>query len=84
MNNSVELYIVDLFNEGLSPYAIAERIPGYNHMKVRRVLKKLGIKSRDKSEAQANALKTGRAKHPKQKGGEAAYNDVEEGDNNGS
>jgi hypothetical protein len=66
--NSVELFIVELYNNGSSPYQIAEQLgDSWNHMKVRRILKKMGVKPRDKGEAQANALKTGRAKHPKQK-----------------
>lgn len=70
---------MELFKEGLSPYEIAEKIPGYNHMKVRRLLKKMGVKPRSKSEAQSNALKNGRAKLPKVKSdANGVYNSVEE------
>lgn len=65
--NSIEQYIIDLYKSGLSPYEIAEKIPNYNHMKIRRMLTKLGIPQRGKSEGQRTALASGRSKHPKQK-----------------
>lgn len=59
-------YIIKMYNNGLSPYEIAENLGnGWNHMRVRRVISKLGIPLRDKSEAQKNALRSGRALHPK-------------------
>jgi very-short-patch-repair endonuclease len=50
-------------DEGLSWRGIGELI-GANHNKVRRDAQKLGIKSRDKSQAQKVALEAGRSEHP--------------------
>lgn len=56
--------ILDLYNnQKLSPYEIATKLNTYPN-KVRRLLKKLGVQIRDKSEAQSLALTTGRHQHP--------------------
>lgn len=57
-------YLIDNYvNQLKSTYQIAEECNTYPN-KVRRILKKLGIPTRDKSEAQSEAIKTGRCQHP--------------------
>lgn len=51
------------YDEGKSTYEIAEKYHTYPN-KVRRLLKKAGKVIRSKGEAQANALREGRHKHP--------------------
>lgn len=56
--------ITDLYIDKLKSFAeIAERLGTYAN-KVRRDAKRLGINIRNKSEAQQNALQTGKTKHP--------------------
>lgn len=55
--------IIAWYEEGLSTYQIAEKLDTYP-TKISRALKALGIERRSKSEAQKNALETGRHKHP--------------------
>lgn len=55
--------IVELYESGLSPYQIAEKYGTYTQ-KIRRLLKKLEVPLRNKSEAQKKAIETGRSKHP--------------------
>jgi very-short-patch-repair endonuclease len=55
--------IVKMYTEEKSIPEIAEFFHTYPN-KIKRILKKLGIKIRDKSEAQSLALKSGRHKHP--------------------
>ena len=59
-----EQKIIELYeSEGKSTYEIAEYLNTYPN-KIRRVLKRHGVQLKGKSEAQKNALKGGRAKHP--------------------
>jgi len=65
----IELTIAHMYSEGKSPYEISEEltakgVPGYYPVKVRRLLKKMGIAIRDKSSAQTSAISTGRSPHP--------------------
>ena len=63
MNNE-DSVILELYQEGAwSTYQIAEKLGTYPN-KIRRVLKKHGVSLRDPSDAQKNALDTGRASHP--------------------
>lgn len=55
--------IVKRYENGDSPYKIASDL-GTNPTKIRRILERLGIKTRKKSEAQKIALQTGRSLHP--------------------
>ena len=55
--------ILKEYNKGASLHEIAENYKTYAN-KIRRLLKKLGVKMRDKSEAQSNAIKRDRKKHP--------------------
>lgn len=58
--------IIDLYTKNnKSTYEIAEIIGTYPN-KIRRLLIKNGIELKDKSEAQKNAIKTGKASHPTQ------------------
>ena len=50
-------------DENKSTYEIAELLNTYPN-KIRRTLKKLGCELKDRSEAQRNALQTGRINHP--------------------
>jgi len=57
--------LIELYLSGKSTYEIAEIVGNkWYANKVRRRLAKLGIQFRDKSSAQANALKSNRAPHP--------------------
>lgn len=63
MSNSLNIdEILTLYNNGESPYEIAEKLNTYPN-KIRRMLKKV-TKIRGKSEAQSKALASGRKKHP--------------------
>lgn len=67
--NSIEEYIIREYQNNKSPYEIAEQIKnaGINNWyanKVRRFLKKSGVKIRNKSESQKIALISGRGSHP--------------------
>ncbi len=70
MTSSLEEYIVNQYVVELkSPYEISENlieknISGYYPLKIRRLLKKLSIPLRDKSEAQKNCLNKNRSIHP--------------------
>lgn len=55
--------VVDLYEEGRSTYQIAELLSTYPN-KIRRILSKNGVKLKSRSQAQKNALVSGRAKHP--------------------
>jgi very-short-patch-repair endonuclease len=58
-----EKTVVDLYEEGSSTYQIAERFSTYPN-KIRRILSKNGVALKSRSQAQKNALVSGRAKHP--------------------
>ena len=59
-----EQNIIKLYSKkGKSTYEIAEEVGTYPN-KIRRILKKHGVELKSRSEAQENALKGGRAKHP--------------------
>jgi very-short-patch-repair endonuclease len=56
--------IIDLYNkQNKSTYEIAEIMQTYPN-KIRRILVKNGVELKDKSEAQRNAIKNGKATHP--------------------
>jgi very-short-patch-repair endonuclease len=56
--------VIDLYlKENKSTYEIAEIMETYPN-KIRRVLKKSGVELKNKSEAQKNAIKSGKTKHP--------------------
>jgi len=55
--------IVKRYESGDSPYKIASDL-GTNPTRIRRILKRLNVKIRQKSEAQKVALQTGRSSHP--------------------
>lgn len=56
--------IIDLYTKkNKSTYEIAETMKTYPN-KIRRILIKHGVELKDKSEAQKNAIQTGKAKHP--------------------
>lgn len=59
INKIISQYV----DEKMSVYEIAEENKTYGQ-KIRRLLKKNGVQLRDKSEAQAEALKRGRTEHP--------------------
>ena len=62
--NKQEKLILDLYNNQCwSTYQIAEKLDTYPN-KIRRFLKKNGIELRTSSDAQKNALGSGRAEHP--------------------
>ena len=64
--NKQEKIALDLYSNHLwSTYQIAEKLGTYPN-KIRRLLKKHGIDLRTSSDAQKNALGTGRASHPTQ------------------
>ena len=58
-----EQEIIELYEEGQSTYAIAESYGTYPN-KIRRILTKNGINLKTRSQAQKNALNSGRAAHP--------------------
>jgi len=55
--------IFKMYDEGRSPYEIAEVLKTYPN-KIRRILKKAGKPIRDRGEAQKKALASGRVAHP--------------------
>ena len=57
--NIINLYV----NEDWSTYKLAEKFNTYPN-KIRRILNKGGVALRNKSEAQKNAIKSGRSDHP--------------------
>ena len=63
MSKIDESYVIKKYGENFSTYSIAKELETYPK-KIERILKKNGIKLRSKSEAQALAIKSGRAKHP--------------------
>lgn len=63
MSSIDEEYVIEQYNQNKSTYHIAKELNTYPN-KIRRILKKHGYSMRDKSEAQAIALKSGRSKHP--------------------
>jgi very-short-patch-repair endonuclease len=63
MSKIDEGYVIKKYSENFSTYSIAKELDTYPK-KIERILKKNGIKLRSKSEAQALAIKSGRAKHP--------------------
>ena len=58
-----EAYVIQQYQENNSTYSIAKELNTYPK-KIERILKKNGYSLRNKSEAQALALKSGRSKHP--------------------
>ncbi len=58
-----EGYVLKKYQENSSTYSIAKELGTYPK-KIERILKKNGVTMRTRSEAQANAIKTGRSKHP--------------------
>ena len=58
-----DFLVREYVNNGQSTYWISEMLETYPN-KVRRALRFLGVKLKGKSEAQSNALKSGRHKHP--------------------
>lgn len=59
-----ELEVIELYkNHNKSTYQIAEELKTYPN-KIRRILVKHGVDLKSKSDAQKNALKGGRSKHP--------------------
>ncbi len=62
-NITNEQIMLNMYDNGASPYEIAEHLKTYPN-KVRRFLKKAGKTLRDKSAAQSLALTSGRHKHP--------------------
>lgn len=64
MTNKSEDYIINLYcEENKSTYEIAKDLNTYPN-KILRILKKHGVSVKTKSEAQKNAIKTGRHPHP--------------------
>ncbi|MEN8846143.1 MAG: DUF559 domain-containing protein [Candidatus Arcticimaribacter sp.] len=63
MSKIDESYVIKKYGENFSTYSIAKELETYPK-KIERILKKNGIKLRSKSEAQALAIESGRAKHP--------------------
>lgn len=57
--------IISMYDQGMSSYQIATELKTYS-TKVLRALTFLGVERRDGSEAQKNALKSGRSSHPTQ------------------
>ena len=55
--------VIQLYEEGRSTYQIAEHFDTYPN-KIRRILTKKGVELKSRSQAQKNALKSGRATHP--------------------
>ena len=58
-----EGYVIKQYQQNSSTYSIAKELGTYPK-KIERILKKNGITLRTRSQAQANAIKTGRSKHP--------------------
>ena len=58
-----EGYVIKQYQQNSSTYSIAKELGTYPK-KIERILKKNGIALRTRSQAQANAIKTGRSKHP--------------------
>lgn len=58
-----ESYVIKKYEQNSSTYSIAKELDTYPK-KIERILKKNGIVLRSRSEAQTNAIKTGRTKHP--------------------
>ena len=56
-------YLLKSYNDGMSTYEMAEGLGTYPN-KINRALKKLGVAVRSRSDAQKNALQSGRLKHP--------------------
>ena len=63
MKSIDESYVVQKYGEGYSTIAIAKELGTYPK-KIERILKKNGEQLRSRSESQALAIKSGRAKHP--------------------
>lgn len=63
MSKIDEGYVIDQYQKNSSTYSIAKELGTYPK-KIERILKKNGITLRTRSQAQANAIKTGRSKHP--------------------
>ena len=62
--SSIDKQIIEMYNDqSKSTYEIAKSLDTYPN-KVRRTLIKHGYKLKNKSEAQKNALQTGRCSHP--------------------
>lgn len=78
-----EAEVLRLYNLNKSTHEIAETLGTYTN-KVRRILTKNGVKIRGRSDAQALALQTGRAKHPTkgEKRSEAVREKISEGIHN--
>ncbi len=55
--------IIKLYKEGKSTYELAEMFDSYPN-RINRILAKYKVPIRDRSDAQVNALKTGKSKHP--------------------
>ena len=63
--DSIQTMVVSLYNSGMSTYQVCEQLgPDFYPNKVNRILRKAGIKPRDKSKAQKLNLKSGRTTHP--------------------
>mgnify|MGYP003646486763 CR=1 FL=1 len=58
-----ESYVIKKYEQNSSTYSIAKELNTYPK-KIERILKKNGVVLRSRSEAQTNAIKTGRTKHP--------------------
>ena len=58
-----EVYVIKQYQQNSSTYSIAKELGTYPK-KIERILKKNNITLRTRSQAQANAIKTGRSKHP--------------------
>jgi len=66
MSKPIEMNTVDvvqMYKDGSSTYDIAKKY-GTNPNRVRRLLNKQGVKLRSKSQAQKNAIETGKIEHP--------------------
>ena len=63
MPNIDESYVLKKYQDNSSTYSIAKELNTYPK-KIERILKKNGVTMRTRSEAPANAIKTGRSKHP--------------------
>lgn len=63
MKKISEKNVIKEYNKGKSTYEIAEKYDTYPN-KIRRILKKNGVELRSRSDAQSNALESGRHKHP--------------------
>ena len=63
MSKIDEGYVIEQYQKNSSTYSIAKELGTYPK-KIERILKKNGVTLRSRSQAQANAIKTGRSKHP--------------------